>query len=73
MSACKFPKMNSLTSCEIQTLEIQIELMQTQYGGQQKPKSTVQFINSRYVIEASLNHILTNGWNFVGSGQAKRP
>ena len=35
--------------------------------------STVQLIKNRYVIEASLNHILTNGWSFVGSGQAKRP
>ena len=25
------------------------------------------------MIEASLNHILTNGWSFVGPGQAKRP
>ena len=33
MSPCKFLKMNDLTSCEIQTLEIQIELMQTQSGG----------------------------------------
>ena len=35
--------------------------------------SSIQLIKNRYVIEASLNHILTNGWSFVGSGQAKRP
>ena len=28
---------------------------------------------SRYVLKASLENILTNGWSFVGSGQAKRP
>ena len=35
--------------------------------------SSIQLIKNRYVIEASLNHILTDGWSFVGSGQAKRP
>ena len=43
------------------------------YNHEQDQKSTVQLVRSRYVTEASLNHILTNGWSFVGSGQAKRP
>ena len=32
-----------------------------------------QCVESRYVLKASLENILTNGWSFVGSGQAKRP